>query len=71
MKITVELNEDDICRLISEHYRPLPPDRVELKVSKEIRGYGPTEHEENVIYAKIDFDSETMVRECFTSRTSP
>ena len=58
MKITVELNESDICQIIAEHYNELQQEDVNLYVTKETRGYGPAEHEEDVIKAKIEFESE-------------
>lgn len=58
MKITVELNENDICQIIAEHYNELQKEDVNLYVTKETRGYGPGEYEADVIKAKIEFESE-------------
>lgn len=64
MKITVELNESDICQIIADHYNELQQEDVNLYVSKETRGYGPGEYEANVIKAKIEFDSEAEASVC-------
>ena len=57
MKITVELDESDICQIIAEHYNELQQEDVNLYVTKETRGYGPGGYEANVIKAKIEFES--------------
>ena len=64
MKITVELNESDICQIIAEHYNNLTQEDVNLFVTKEMRGYGPGEYEANVVKAKIEFDSEGEAGAC-------
>lgn len=56
MKVTVELNESDICQIIAEHYNELQQENVNLYVTKETRGYGTEEYEANVIKAKIEFE---------------
>lgn len=64
MKITVELNDFDICQIIAEHYNNLTPENVDLFVTKETRGYGPGEYEADIVKAKIEFDSEGEAGAC-------
>lgn len=64
MKITVDLNEADIRQIIADHYNELMADDVEIIVTKETRGYGPGEYEENIVGARIVFETEGEAAAC-------
>lgn len=64
MKITVDLNEADIRQIIADHYNELMADDVEFVVSKQTRGYGPGEHEDIIVGARIVFETEGEAAAC-------
>lgn len=53
MKKTIKLNEEDISKIIADHFS-VENTNVKICVKQESRGYGMSEHDENVVYMYVD-----------------
>lgn len=59
MKQIIEFDENDIREAVAK-YCGAPTENVEIDIRQEIHGYGPTEHEEAHVHARIE-KTNTMV----------
>ena len=54
MKITKQLNQEEIERIIAEYFQADEHTTVSIKVHNELRGYGPMEEETPVVTCEIE-----------------
>lgn len=53
MKYSIELNEADIKDIIAEHF-DVTANNIKLVIEKQCVGYGPMEHETNIVKVFIE-----------------
>lgn len=53
MKYFIELNEADIVQIIAEHFE-VSFSNVSLDIEKQTVGYGPMEHDVNVVKVVVE-----------------